>query len=468
MTDTPADATPAEDGLDPAALDPSTIRIRPLPEGQEAQPITVWNMLNAMGQVMVLPEEAGAPKLEYPQGDRGSWERALALGNVQQVRDELKALLTDENLALETDIPDDVAAARGLRARAHIMDGDLAAATVDLKGLRNDDRMCMTEACLCVGEGAIGRAREKINVALQENPKGAPEHYIHALVCVAEGDYQRGMEELNRVADSSPEHAVARHQLAQLVLATGDPARAGTLFEMAIQLSPTFLPPAVSLAELLADSHQYGDAVRILANAAEAVPEALAPRLLTLRIYLEVGEMSEAVPLANSLYESAPQHDEVRRLWAETCVRTGRSAEAKEVLENLLEEAQGPERARLLRSLAKIDADADNFDEAITKMQQAQIFGGGADAVIELCQLYYAAGRKNDAEGCLLDMASQPATEPGMILSGAVLAYNHGNEPLVRKLGDTARQRVLGTPAEDQVLSILRSMGVELDAPAEG
>ncbi|MCP4502633.1 MAG: hypothetical protein GY822_22015 [Deltaproteobacteria bacterium] len=445
-------------------LEPETLRIQPLGEGLSPTDFTVWNLVNAMGQMVPAPVEDAIAPLTYPDGKTGEWELALAMGDVDVVRDQLEPMLNEEVLAKgEGDASDDEVMWRGLSARAHIMDGDLLAAAQVLKGLRNDERMCLTEACLCVGEGAVSRAREKINVAMGKNPMGVVEHYIHGLVCVAEGDYQRGIDELNRVSDSSQEHAVARHQLAQLVLATGDAARAGTLFEMAIELAPTFLPPTIALAELLSDSHQYGDAVRILSHAAEAAPQSVAPRLLMLRIYLEVGELVEAGTTADELYKLAPEHDEVRRLWAETCVRNGRSEEAKNVLQELLTSSEGTEKARLLRSLAKIDADEGNTDEAIQKMQQALIGGAGADATIELCQLFFGAGREADAIGTLIDLASQPSTEPGMILSGAVLAYNHGKEDLVRQLGVNALDRVKGGPDEEQVLSILRSVGVTLD-----
>ena len=440
-------------------VDLETVRMPP--PNDPARPIKVVRMVHDRGATLLRlsPKEELPTPLQYPSDPFGTFERALARGAVQVVRDEV----SDDKLGTGPEFDDDQARYRDLLARVCIMDGDVQSARTLLEGLRGDARVSTADACIAVGDGDVTLAQKAARVALDCDPEGVVAHYVNALVCVAEGDYQRGFEELALVARASPEHAVARHQLGQLTYATGDPARAGTLFEQAAEIAPTFLPPSLTLAEMLIESRQYGEALAILNRAAEAAPDALAPRLLELRILLEVGDDESSVRLAEVLHRAAPHHPDVSRMWADAMLRAGRQAEAKDALEALLPTSMGAAKAQALRLLAKIDLSQGQGEKARARLFEAVASApGDGELVLELSQALFRTGASEEAGEALFAFAKRPEADVSHLLSGAMLARENGDDDLLAALATAALQLVAGTPSEPQVQAVLNSIGIHL------
>ncbi len=196
---------------------------------------------------------------------------------------------------------------------------------------------------------------------------------------------------------------------------------------------------------------------------AEAAPDALAPRLLELRILLDVGDDESAVTLAEVLHRAAPQHPEVSRMWADAMLRAGREEEAKEALEAILPVATGTAKAGALRLLAKVDLAQGNADQARERLTEAvKVAPGDGELVLEHAQILYRTGAAEDASETLFTFAKQPDADVGHLLSGAMLAREHGDDELLAALATSALSRVEGTPSESQVQAALSSMGVQL------
>lgn len=448
----PAESAPAAGGK--RKVKPDEIKLERPPEGAEIPPIEPVNMRDGPGMPapVVLAAEGPEGGLTFPPGDLQAAEEHLGRGDTDAARKIGAALTDDESTAI---------AGRTLTIRAHLMDGNLDAARAVMGRARDEDAMALADAALSLGEGDAARARKRVAEALEKNPEGLAEHYTLALIEVAEGRIAEAMTTLHRVAASAPAHAVARHQLGQLTLAAGDPARAGTLFEMAVELAPTFAPPALALAEMLIDSRQYAEAMSVLGGVTERLPNALAPRLLQLRILVEVGEKQAAESLADALFAAAPDHVDVVAMWAEARLLAGRGEEARADLERLVSQAGGDGKARLLRLLARCDLAAipQRGDDAIAHLEEAiGVAAAPGEMRLELVQLFLGMGSHDRAVAVLDEMQRDGRTDLGELLSGAVVARNHGLWAAARRLAETAVSQVKGTPAEGQVAGFLASL----------
>jgi Tfp pilus assembly protein PilF len=230
---------------------------------------------------------------------------------------------------------------------------------------------------------------------------------------------------------------------------------------MAMEISPTFAPPALSLAEMLIESRQYAEAMSLLGEVTDRLPTALAPRLLQLRVLIEVGEKPAALGLADALKKAATGHGEVAALWAEAMLLNDRGAEAKADIEELIPKTVADEKARLLRIVARIELSAQppRFNEAVDAFGQAITASQAPGELrLELAQLHLSTGDAGLAATTLVDMANDPRSEVGDLLSGAVLARNHGMWDVARQLATFSLQRVAGTPAEGQVAGFIESL----------
>lgn len=448
----------------PSKPRPDELQLSRPPAGQAPRPVVIARLRSraGAGTLALLDEKEPPGGLELPDGAAGDVERALGRGETEAARN-LAAGLTD--FESETSAPGRLSDAeclqRTLVVRAHLMDGNLEAARAVMGRARDDERLALADAALCLGEGDLAKARQRIEAALARAPTGLGEHYTLGLIRVAEGRLQEAMQLLAKVAASAPEHAVARHQLGQLTLAHGDPARAGTLFEMAMSAAPGFLPPALSLVEMLIDSRQYGEAMALLNSITERAPTALAPHLLQLRLLVEVGETHAALQLGEALRRAAPDHAEVASLWAEAMAQAGRGEEAAEKLDGLVNASAGDVRAKLLRVLAHIDLAAEpprtksavvRIGEAITCSQNP------SELRLELAQLLLGTGDLEAAGNGLAELSKDPQAEVSTLLSGALLARNHGLWGRARLLGQAALDRVQGTPAEPQIAAFIEGL----------
>lgn len=453
-----------------ASGDDRAKRIQELRLKKRAEPgvpeATVWRLRagpDLPAGAELLPEEDPPGGLVLAGGKAGEAEICLGKGDTDGAR-KLAASLTDspDNAGPpKGTLSDDEALGRTVSVRAHLMDGNLDAARAMIGRARDDERLALADAALSLGEGNVKRAKERMEGALQKNPTGLAEHYTLALIHVAEGEVHEAMDLLGRVAASCPEHAVARHQLGQLTLAAGDAARAGTLFEMATQLAPTFIPPALALAEMLVESRQYGEAMNVLSGVTERVPNALSPRLLQLRVLLDLGEHQSALGLAEALKTAAPDHYEITSLWAESLLANGRGDETKGEVQRLLPRAIAEDKARLFRILARVELaeSPPRVLDAVQYLEQAvSVAPLPGELRLELAQLHLSVSSADEAIEVLGELGSDPRSDLGDLLSGAVMARNHGLYGAARKLAQAALLRVNGTPAEGQISAFLHSL----------
>lgn len=437
-------------------VDPDQIRLPQYPKDHTPAPVEFVTLSAGRGGGPLARVDPGADfeALTLPEGVWGELERHLARGEIREAIAAAPALQDGETLT------DDDAQTRSLLARAHLMEGDLESAAAAIGPFRDDLRLVLADASMCIAEGNIQRAQLRVTAALDENPKGLAEHYVAALLRVAQGRLEEASSLLTQVARSLPEHAVARHQLGQIVQVTGDPARAGTLFEMASVIAPRFLPPAMALAEMLAESRQYAEAMGIIAELTERMPEMLAPRLLRLRILLEVGEAPTALSLADALRQAVPGNAEVELYWAEAAFRTGRTDDARQCLTEVAKAATGEAQAKAYRLLGKIEQELGDVSAAMDSLSKAvEAAPASGELVLELCQLQLASADADSATAVLEAYAERPDADVGSLLSAAVLAQNHGLGRVVRLLGESALSRVIGTSSESQVRAVLGSIG---------
>lgn len=419
---------------------------------QPPPPIPVSRLRAVPGEEAFLPGDPGpgAGGLQLPDGPLGAAE--LALGRADP--DAAAAAVAEGSL--------DEPARRVVRARAALMQGDVAAAREVLGADRDREPFALADAALSLAEGDAARAARRVADALFRRPNGLAERYLQALVKVAEGELEAAQVALAEVARASPTHAVARYQLGQLMLAAGDPARAGTLFEMSWQLQPTFTAPAMALAEMLVESRQYGEALNLIGQITETAPEALTPRVLQLRVLLDVGEREAALQLAELLRGKVPTHAEIALLHAEALSENERTDDARKIIEGLLQggttDAALLQRAR--RQLARIALGERpaRSEEALSLLKTAARAGGAlaGEMCIELFHVAVAVGRRTDAEEAL-ELLSQTG-DVGALISGAILARSHAMWAYARKLGETAREHVAGSPAESQLDGFLATL----------
>ncbi len=455
---------------DDAAADERPQRILALRLSHPAEPgqpeARVWRLRagpHTKAALELQPSDEAPGGLTLGDGPARDAEICLGRGDTDGAR-KLAAALTDvdtEAAPAESGLHDSEALGRTIAVRAHLMDGNLDAARAMIGRARDDERLALADAALSLGEGNVKRAKERTDVALKREPSSLAAHYTLALIRVAEGDVHEAMQLLTVVAASCPEHAVARHQLGQLTLAAGDPARAGTLFEQASVLAPSFIPPALALAEMLVESRQFGEAMSVLSAVTERVPNALSPRLLQLRVLLDIGERNSAMALAEALKSAAADHAEVTSLWAEALLSAGRGAEARDEVKRLLPEAVETDKARLYRILARTELaeSPPRVSEAVTNLEHAvSVAPLPGELRLELAQLHLSTGHNDDAASALEGLGEDARSDLGDLLSGAVMARNHGLYGVARKLAQAALERVSGTPAEGQISAFLHSL----------
>lgn len=401
------------------------------------------------GVVFGIADDSAAV-LSFPPGIAGDAEACLGRADPAAAR----ALVDDAG------VPS--AVARSIRARAALMGGDLHAARAEIGDDGDAPELAVADAALALAEGDVPRAARRVADALFARTDGLAERYLHALVKVAQGEMEEATAALSDVARAAPGHAVARYQLGQILLATGDPARAGTLFEMAWAIQPSFVAPALALAEMLAESRQVGEALNLVTQVCDSVPEAVAPRLLQLRLLLEVGEREAALQISTLLAQKLPGEPEVALLHAEALAENEKPDEARVVLNAWIDRAEldGGLRQRAQRQLARL-ALAERpprAADAIELFKQAAAAGGPAagELAVELFHVCIAVGRRADAEAALELLAT--VGDLGALISGAILARSHAMWPEARKLGETARAHVAGTPAEAQIDAFLATL----------
>jgi tetratricopeptide (TPR) repeat protein len=422
--------------------DASTLRM--LPHTGPPTPAVVTRMRRIGDALERIPDDDTVSRLVLPEGALGDAE--LALGRA----DTAEAMrVVDGSLA-----------GRAIKARAQLMEGLVDDATQTLGADRGAPEVALADAALALALGDVSHAERRVREALDKNPNGLGEVYLHALVKVAEGQMQEAHALLCEVAKAAPSHAVARYQLGQLLLAQGDGARAGTAFEMAWDLSPTFVAPALALAEMLADSRQVGEALTLLANVCERAPTTLSPRLLQLRVLLDVGEYDSARDLAERLHETLPDEPEVSLLWADA-IGDHDAARAQPVLEALLARplpAAYAQRARKTLAKMHLGAHPPRVDEGLALLEGAAASGGALAGELWLEAAQAAAAHKKPEH---LDRALTALVDAGDVssaLSGALLARAQGLSAHARGLAESARDRVRGTSAESQLDAFIAAL----------
>jgi thioredoxin-like negative regulator of GroEL len=406
------------------------------------------------GELVWSSGAAAHTPLLLPDGIAGEAELCFGRADARSAR----ALVDDP--AVATDV------ARAVRARACLMNGDVAGARMELGDDRDGPALAIPDAALSLAEGDVKRAARRVADALFSRPDGLAERYLFALVKVAEGEMHEAMVALGDVARSVPAHAVARYQLGQMFLAAGDSARAGTLFEMAWRLQPEFIAPALALAEMLVDSRQYGEALGLVGGISESVPEAMAPRLLQLRILLEIGEKEHALSLSQLMFAQASVNLEVALLHAEALAENDKTDEAKAVLNDVtarldVDRGSAQKARRQLARIALAEQPPRSSD-AVELLKEAARGGGPlvTDLAVELFHVSMAIGRRADAEEAL-DIVLLDG-DVSALISSAILARSHAMWEHARKLGIQAKTHVAGTPTEGQLDGFLATLPQEV------
>jgi tetratricopeptide (TPR) repeat protein len=426
--------------------DPKALRMAPRSANPEPLPPVV--RLRSVGDALLLADaDVDDTGLRLPDGALGDIERML--GEARPV----EALAAIDVAALDDD------ARATLRARAFLMDGrtdDTRAALGD----RERDGVALGDAALALAEGDLERAERRVRAVLDPDPSSIAAAYLQALVRVSRGDMAQGAELLSAVARTQPTHAVARFQLGQILFAQGDAARAGTLYEMAWELQPAFVSPPLALADMLVESRQYGEALGILERVCAAAPASLPPRQLQLRILVEIGERDAALELGRALHEQVPDDADTALLFADALVDADRGDEATALLDKLLHgglDAMHAIRARRLQARVAL---ADRRVDDALKILRAAVDGSSpalvGDVAVELAQI--AAAQRRMAELDVALVALLRSSDLGSLVSGALLARQHGLSLRAKALAERAKTLVPGTAAANQLDGFIASL----------
>ncbi|MBM4279986.1 MAG: hypothetical protein FJ137_04290 [Deltaproteobacteria bacterium] len=418
----------------PRSADPS-----PLPP--------VVRLCNRGGELFI---DAGADDgdvLRLLDGPGGDVERLLGEARPLEALTVLDAAKVD----------DDVRAS--LRARALLMEGRIEDARAVL-GDRERPGVALGDAAFALAEGELDRAERRVRAVRDADSTSLGAVYLQALVRVARGDMAQGADLLAAVARAQPSHAVARYQLGQILLAQGDAARAGTLYEMAWYLTPAFVSPALALADMFVDSRQYGDALGVLNRICAVAPSSLAPRQLQLRILVEIGEREAAIELGRSLHEQGPDDVDTALLYAEALIDAEQGADAHVLLHALLQRSLDPTQAMRARRLqARVALTEHRVDDALQILRDAVDAASPAavgEIALELGQV--AAAQRHTVELDFALVALVRSADLGSLVSGALLARQHGLSSRARALAERARSLVPGTAAATQLDGFIASL----------
>lgn len=426
--------------------DPRALRMAPRSANPEPLPPVV--RLRAVGGELVVDDAAADDTgLHLPEGSTGDIERML--GEARPV----EALAAIEVAGLD----DDTRAT--LRARAYLMDGRTDDARAVL-GDRERPGVALGDAALALAEGDLERAERRVRAVRNADPSSLGAAYLNALVCVSRGEMVQGAELLGAVARTQPTHAVARFQLGQILFAQGDAARAGTLYEMAWELQPAFVSPPLALADMLVESRQYGEALGILERVCAAAPSSLPPRQLQLRILVEIGERESALELGRALHEQVPDDVDTTLLFADALVDADRGDEAAALLDKLLQGPIDPTHAiRARRLQARVALGDRRVDDAL-QILRAAVEGAThalvGEVALELGQIAAAQRRMADLDVALVALLR--STDLGSLVSGALLARQHGLSLRAKALAERARALVPGTAAANQLDGFIASL----------
>ncbi len=418
------------------------------PRSADREPLPPLVRLRAVGgELLVADADAGGTGLRLPDGVLGELERML--GEARPV-EALAAIDV-------ADLDDDIRAT--MRARAFLMDGRTDEARVAL-GDRDRDGVALGDAALALAEGDLDRAERRVREALDADPTSLGAAYLQALVRVSRGDMAQGAELLTAVARTQPTHAVARFQLGQILFAQGDAARAGTLYEMAWELQPAFVSPPLALADMLVDSRQYGEALGILDRVCAAAPSSLPPRQLQLRILVEVGEREAALELGRALHEQVPDDADTALLFADALVDADRGDEATALLDKLLQRGLDAAHAiRARRLQARVALGDRRVDDALTILRDAVAAASPAlvgEVAVEAAQIAAAQRRMADLDAALVALLR--SNDLSSLVSGALLARQHGLSLRAKALAERARTLVPGTAAANQLDGFIASL----------
>jgi tetratricopeptide (TPR) repeat protein len=426
--------------------DPKALRMPPRSENPEPLPPLARLRGTSDGLELVDADDVDTG-LKLPEGALGDIERML--GEARPV----EALAAIDVAALD----DEMRAT--LRARAYLMDGrtdDARAALAD----RDRDGVALGDAALALAEGDLDRADRRVRAVLDADPTSIGAAYLQALVRVSRGDMAQGAELLGAVARTQPTHAVARFQLGQILFAQGDPARAGTLYEMAWELQPAFVSPPLALADMLVESRQYGEALGILERVCAAAPSSLPPRQLQLRILVEIGEREAALELGRALHEQVPDDADTALLFADALVDADRGDEANALLTTLLQGSLDATHAIRARRLQARVALADRRVDDALKILRDAVDGASpalvGEVALELAQI--AAAQRRMAELDVGLVAMLRSTDLGSLVSGALLARQHGLSLRAKALAERAKSLVPGTAAANQLDGFIASL----------
>ncbi|MEO1091843.1 MAG: tetratricopeptide repeat protein [Pseudomonadota bacterium] len=259
--------------------------------------------------------------------------------------------------------------------------GSSAAAGIDLT---------LEEAAQAISVGDDGLARQRLEAALELDPRQAGVMVALARLHVRRGDLEQAEQAARRALEVDPEHVDALAVVGDVARARGDFGTADALYDRALRLDPGNDDARAGRSRLRVADGDLDGAARIGRPAAD---RSLALRLAWADAEADAGDVDAAIRELDELLRNNPgwvpallRRGDLRR-------RQGDMAAANQDLETAVALAPASAETRYRRGLLRRDLRdvaraLDDFDRAIS------LDGGFAAAYVARGSLYQATGQQ--------------------------------------------------------------------------
>lgn len=164
-------------------------------------------------------------------------------------------------------------------------------------------------------EGAHQQAEQRFKAALRHEPRLAQARNNYGVFLMAQQRYEEAVTQLKAAAEDSayPNQAFALENLGRAYLRLERKAAAEQAFRKATRLNPAQSPALLELAELMYSGHAYQEAAGLLQRHAQLAPETAQSLWLCIRLSRALQRGEEETTCAQALSNAFPASPEYER-----------------------------------------------------------------------------------------------------------------------------------------------------------
>ena len=249
-----------------------------------------------------------------------------------------------------------------------------------------------------MSQGQTAEAKEKLELAVAENPSSIEAYNLLAILYTGEKDFSNASDALQHALKLDAGSAGTHINLGSLYIAEGKSALAEQEFRRVLQSHPTNAEANYDLGVLLLNSGKPAEAIL---HFKRVQPQNAQTQMNLVRANLRAGQASQALVLAKQI--SATHKDEVQVHFTLGMLLAAEKQYRPALLELETADALAPETFEILRNLGETCFRMGDYVKSEVALNRAlKIKPESAEALYVLGEVYAAQGRSVDALDALV------------------------------------------------------------------